>query len=100
MKIKIVNLRRFICSIVILLGIIVVLSLVLAKPTLSHGDVEYKKIYVSNGDTLWQIASEQSKENPYYENKDINSIIYNIKKINNLQNSNLSIGQELLIPTL
>ena len=75
-----------------------VLSLICAKGTLSHKEVEYTTIYVESGDTLWNIASDLQQDNNYYKNKDIRYIIDNIKKINNLESSNLYIDQELKIP--
>ena len=45
---------------------------------------------VSQGDTLWSIASGLKGN--------VNENIYNIKKLNNLDSSNIFIGQELVIP--
>ena len=50
---KIINLKKFIRSICLVLSIIFVLSLIFAKGTLSHKEVEYTKLYVAYGDTLW-----------------------------------------------
>ncbi|MBQ9267755.1 MAG: LysM peptidoglycan-binding domain-containing protein [Clostridia bacterium] len=56
----------------------------------SHEETKYEKVLVSNGDTLWSIASSLEGN--------INRNIYEIKKVNNLEKSNLYVGQELLIP--
>ena len=96
MKIK--NLKRFIKSILIILGIILALSLVITKASYSHGEKEYKSIYVSEGDTLWNIAKENQITNQYYKDKDVRYIINDLMKINNLGNSDIKINQELLIP--
>lgn len=96
MKIK--NIKKFIRGILIILGIILVTSLFISKVTYSHGEKQYKTIFVSEGDTLWNIASLESKTNNYYKNKDIRNIIKDIMKENNLSNSNININQELIIP--
>ena len=50
------NVKKFIRSILIILGIMLSLTLFVSKSTLSHGEPEYKTIFVSEGDTLWNIA--------------------------------------------
>lgn len=97
---KIVNFKKFIRSIFVVLLIIFGLSLVCAKSTLSHKEVEYTKLYVCKGDTLWTIAKELQNSNDYYKNKDIRYIISNIKSINNLESSSLYVDQELMIPVI
>ena len=47
---------------------------------------------VNNGDTLWNIAKDNKAEN-----KDIRQYIYELKKINNMKNSNIYEGQTLKI---
>lgn len=98
MKIK--NVKKFVRSILIILGIILSISLLITKASLSYKETEYKTISVSSGDTLWEIAAYNQSSNDYYENKDIRYIINDIMKINNLENSSLTVGQELLIPSV
>lgn len=98
MKIK--SLKKFVRSILIMLGAILMISLLISKSTLSHSEVEYKSILVSSGDTLWTIAAYNQETNDYYKNKDIRYIINDIMEINNLENSLLEINQELLIPEI
>ncbi len=100
MKLKIVNLSKFIRSVVIILGIIVCISLFINNISFSHTEKTYKTICVSTGDTLWTIAKEEKDSNSYYTNKDVRDIVNNIKGINKLSNSNLSVGQKLLIPSI
>ena len=59
---------------------------------------QYKSIYVSEGDTLWNIAKENQITNQYYKDKDVRYIINDLMEINNLSNSNIRINQEILIP--
>ena len=92
MKIK--NKKKFIRGILIILAII---ALFRCKSTLSYKEPKYDEIYISNGETLWEIAEVQQNTNEYYKNKDVREIVYNIKTINNLENSNLYEGQKLLV---
>ena len=96
---KIVNVKKFIVSTTILFWLILLGGSILLNKTYSYNKIDYKTIYVLEGDTLWNIASEEQIKNPYYENKDIRDIIYDIKETNNLKVSNLTVGQELKIPT-
>lgn len=100
MKIKIVNTKKLLRSIFIILGILICILLIISNTTLSHGEKNYKKIKICNGDTLWKIAEIEQNTNEYYKYKDIRIIIDNIKKSNNLKNCELQIGQELIIPTI
>ena len=97
---KIVNTKKFIRSILLILGIIFIVSLIISKASFSYKVTEYKTIYVSSGDTLWSIASMQLKTNDYYKNKDIRSIINDLIEINSLDNSNIQENQELKIPII
>lgn len=102
-KMKIVNMKKFVRSICILIGIIIAIVLLFPKATLSHNDGKqpnYETISVSQGDTLWSIASNQQENNPYYTEKDVRDIIKEIKKVNQLNNSELQIGQTIKVPVL
>lgn len=97
---KITNIKKFIRSILIILGVILSLTLFISKASFSHGETEYKTIYVSEGDTLWNIAKSNQTNNGYYKDKDVRYIINDLMKINNLNNSNINVNQELLIPVI
>ena len=98
---KIVNMKKFIKMIGIIIGLTIALSFYFTNNSYSKGEAKTKNIYVSSGDTLWSIASFEQENNAYYQNKDIREIIYEIKEVNNLKNtSNLSIGQKLEIYTI
>lgn len=56
--------------------------------------IEYNTIIVKSGDTLWDIAKSENY------NIDIREFIYQIRKINNLNDANLIPGQRLLLPVI
>lgn len=95
---RIVNVKRFIISTTISILLIFLVGSVVVKATYYCNKIDYKTVYVTRGDTLWKIASEEQTKNSYYKNKDVRDIIYDIKEINNLNVSDLKIGQELKIP--
>ena len=97
---KIVNIKKFLRSIFIILIIIIGLSLVISKSAYSRGEWQYKTICVSKGDTLWNIAKSNQESNGYYKGKDIRYIMNDIAQINNIEKSNLKIDQELLVPMI
>ena len=98
---KIVNMKKFLRMTLIVFVIIIGISLYFNNVSFSKGDIKTKTVNVTNGDTLWSIAREEQENNTYYENKDIRDIIYEIKKLNKLDNnSNLKIGQKLIIKSL
>lgn len=97
---KIVNVRKFIRAILLVLFVIGLLSLIIIKSTFSHKDTTYKTVYVSNGDTLWSIAANAQKNNEYYAGKDVRYIIDDLMETNNLKSSTLSVNQSLSIPVV
>lgn len=100
MKLKIVNLSKFMRSVLVILGITICIGLFINNISFSHTETTYKTVYVSNGDTLWSIAKEEKNSNSYYADRDVRDIVNNIKGINKLSNCDLSIGQQLLIPNI
>lgn len=99
MKVKIVNKKKFIRSLIIVIALIV-LTLLRINNTYSKTEISYKEDYILKGDTLWSIAESEINTNQYYKNKDIRDVMFEIKKINNLPDGNLTIGQKILIPYL
>ena len=95
---KIVNVKKFVVSTTILFLLILLGGSALVNVTYSCNKIDYKTVYVTQGDTLWKIAESEQKNNAYYEDKDIRDIVYDLKNTNNLKMSNLSVGQELKIP--
>lgn len=101
MKVKIVNRKRFMRSTGILLAIIIFTVIICTQGTVfSHKESKYKVKYISNGETLWNIAKQEQNINSYYNNKDIREIIESIKSTNNLESTNLNINQKIIIPTI
>ncbi len=96
---KIVNKKKFLTTNIVIILFIFTILLLISKCTLSHADIEYTKTYIEYGDTLWNIAQEQQNNNNYYKDREIREIISDIKKVNNLKSCNLSVGQEIKIPT-
>ena len=97
---KIVNKKKFIKSVSITIGLIMFLILLLSNISFSHTEVKYKEIAISSGDTLWNIAKHEKNNNVYFEDKDIRDIVDEIKYLNNLNNSNLKVGDKLTLPTI
>lgn len=95
---KIVNVKKFIRTISILVILILIIILFTNK-TYSKVDTKYKEESIILGDTLWSISQEEAKNNKYFENKDIREIVSEIKRINKLDNLDLKEGKKLLIPT-
>lgn len=95
---KIVNVKKFIRTISILV-ILILIIILFSNKTYSKVDTKYKEESIILGDTLWNISQEEAKNNKYFENKDIREIVSEIKRINKLDNLDLKEGQKLVIPT-
>ena len=65
---KIVNKRKFIRSLSILLFISIIIVAGF-KTSYSNTKTQYKEKYVYSGDTLWSIAYKESSSNDYYRGK-------------------------------
>ena len=98
-KLKIVNIKKFRRTVILIYIGILFICLIGTTNTYSKGERKYKEEYIYSGDTLWAIAEKEAKSNKYYENQDVRNIISEIKEINHLENENLTIGQKILIPT-
>ena len=94
---KIVNKGKFIKTNLIL---IIIVGAIIGFTTNTYSKVEtkYKEEYVYSGDTLWSIAQNELENNKYFEGKDIRYFIEELKKVNNLSNSNLTEGDKIRIP--
>ena len=95
---KIVNVKKFIRTMSILV-ILILIIILFSNKTYSKVDTKYKEESIILGDTLWSISQQEAKNNKYFENKDIREIVSEIKRINKLDNLDLKEGQKILIPT-
>ena len=84
------NKFKFIRSITIIVFLLItIFSTSIAKTNTEAETISYT---VSKDDTLWTIAQEYKADN-----KDIRQYIYELKKINNITNSNIYDGKTLKI---
>ncbi len=70
----------------------VVFILIYSISVSGHEEPQYRTVTVQSGDTLWSIAEK------YGNNSDIRKYIYNVKKINNMNSSDLYENTTILIP--
>lgn len=84
------NKFRFTTAMVILfvLGFFAINAI--ATKVFSHQEPRFREVVVTRGDTLWGLC--QSMDGNIYEN------IYQIQRINNLDDCNIYVGQYLKIP--
>ncbi len=95
------NSKKIVLTIIIIILLVIGFTVLLGNgKTSSHTETSMKKIRVSYGDTLWEIAEIEAVNNDYYKKEDIRYIVKDIKRINNLKNSYLEPGQELIIPSI
>ncbi len=97
-SLKIVNKRKFIKSIAILIGIMGIIICTFSNRSYSNVEQKYKTEYVVKGETLWSIAQQEIKENPYFKDEDIRNVILEIKQANHMTTSDITEGIELKIP--
>lgn len=68
-----------------------VFTIVFVSKAYGYREPTYRTIVIRNGDTLWNIAEK------YNIKGDIRHYIYNIKKLNNLSDSEVIEGMELKV---
>lgn len=88
---------KFIRSTIILLLLLYIIVSFFYNKTYAYKEYTFKTITVSEGETLWNIAEFEKKNNEHYKNKDIREIVFEIRENNSLNTSNLVVGQELKI---
>ena len=80
----------------VIVYLISTISVLFSKSPLTVEDNEDNNLYIKYeiqyGDSLWSIADQ-------FNSKNKEKFIYNIKKINNLENSLLIVNNILLIPS-
>lgn len=89
---KNVNYSKLLVITVITLSIILLISFLSFK-AMTEKEIYYKDIEIKNGQTLWQIV-----ESEFGSDINIRKYVYQIKQINNLENSKLTPGQVIKIP--
>lgn len=92
-----INLKKFIRALVIVIGITILITFLATKSIYSYEKLKTKTIYTNKGDTLWNIALDEKENNKYYKDKNIREIVYDIKQINNMQDSIILPGETLKI---
>lgn len=94
-KYRIANKFRFIVfmTLTLLTGMIAFGSFTGFYTAESASESEYKEIYVDSGDTLWQLAQENS-----LSQTDTRKLVYEICKINHLENEIIYPGQIIKFP--
>ena len=90
-KIYLKNPERLLGSMLAIICMIILLMFSVQSVSLGSTTEEYVSVYVCKGDTLWSIAKD------YYNETDVRNRVSEIKEINNLVNSSIKEGQELLL---
>ena len=88
---RIKNKLRFTISMAVIFIFLFSIVNAISSKVFSYQQPQYDEVVVAYGDTLWTIASNLDGN--------IGENIYNIQKINNLENCNIFEGQILLIPS-
>ena len=87
---------KFKIKVFVIVYLISTISVLFSKSPLTVEDNEDNNLYIQYeiqyGDSLWSIADQ-------FNSKNKEKFIYNIKKINNLENSLLIVNNILLIPS-
>lgn len=86
------NKKRFAIFILVFILASVFAGFIVSAGASSPQVYEYKVFKVEKGDTLWEIASDYSRDS------DIREYIYSIKKLNKLSGDIIYEGQVLLLP--
>ena len=86
MKLKVVNRKKFVKSIltivfIFVLGFMVINSVLASNETVETKEIEY---VVCKGDTLWKIADKYK-----LDNQDPREYIYEVKKLNNMTSASI-----------
>lgn len=94
MKLKVVNRKKFVKSIltiifIFILGILVINNVFASNKAIETKEIEY---VVCKGDTLWKIADKYK-----FDNQDPREYIYEVKKLNNMTSATIYEGQIIKI---
>ena len=90
---RIVNKKRFISSVgMLILFIILIIMMIFSFIKIPKYEETYQKIIICEDDTLWNISDKYKKPG-----QDVREYIYEIKKLNNMESATIYEGQELTI---
>lgn len=95
---KVLN-RKKVIRWCIVFCIVICFFIVISNRVYSNSSVVYIDRKVYSGDTLWSICEDIQKNNKYYSKKDIRYIVFDLKRINCLDNSDLKIGDIIRVPS-
>ena len=93
-KYKLTNKKRFIIIVCVLVSVIISTTILITKRPEGKSEEIYNEIIIKYGDTLWDIAVEISDGSI-----DVRKMVSEIRKINNMETSDLHIGQLVKIPS-
>lgn len=80
---------KMLCLTLVLLA---AMSLFFKSTASGFTGAEYQEVVVRHGDTLWEISKD------YCVNENIQKVVYEIRKINNMKHSDIYPGQKIKIP--
>lgn len=86
--------NKFVVNILLILSVLFVFTL-FTNFNLANKQIKTNQIIVQSEDTIWNLAKKVCKNK---ENLNIQNIVIEIKKINNLESSDIYVGQVLNIP--
>lgn len=92
MKKKYVLKNRARFALIITLLVLCFVLILYSQVVYGYGEAAFKTVIVKEGDTLWNIALT------YGENQDIRKFIYDLKKLNNIEDNTIYPGERLKIP--
>lgn len=81
----------FIFSVALLIALVIIFNF--NNNALGFVSPEYDTVYITEGDTLWAIATTNLKRG-----SDIRKYIHDIRQLNDLETSTLYVGQQLIVP--
>ncbi len=89
-----VNGNRLMFNVIFLLAVLFLFN-ILTSQIFGKYNQDTKEIIVSNRDTLWGISNNICDKD---SSLNVQQVVYDIKKINNLSSSNIIVGQTLQVP--
>lgn len=87
------NKKRFIIAIAIVISVIGASFFMAFHKISGYSETAYIEIVVSRGDTMWDIIQDV-----YGENTDIRRVISSVKRVNNMENTDIYEGQVIVLP--